>query len=502
MPDTKPTSAAEKRLGNARLAKLPASVGRPAYDRTKVTPGIVHLGLGAFARAHLGVYTDDVLAAGASDWGIVGVNFRSADVIDALKPQDGLYTLLCRENSDDRLRVIGAFLDVLNAGSELAAVLKVMTQPEIRIVTITVTEKGYCHDLATGRLNEAHPMVTADLADPMHPHSLPGLIVEALRLRRAAGVPPFTVLSCDNLPQNGRITKAVVTRFAQLRDADLGHYIADSVAFPSSMVDRITPATKEPDRATVTSGLGLADAWPVVAEPFHQWVIEDRFPEGRPAWDKAGAILTNDVHPFETMKLRCLNGAHSTLAYLSVLAGIETVADAMTDPQLPKVIRQLWDNDLIPTVPPVPGTDVTAYTHDLAARFSNPGIRHLTLQISSDGSQKLGPRLLAPAIERIAIGRAPRVVPLTVAAWMAFLRQHDGNGRTWTVADPMAARLTAIAAEHGDDPVALADALFAVSEIFPAAISGNAPFRKVTTQHLRSLLVRGVPATLTAFLFH
>jgi fructuronate reductase len=495
-----PTTAAD-RLGTARLATLPAAVARPGYDRAKVTPGIVHLGLGAFSRAHLGVYTDDVLASGATDWGIIGVNLRSPAIVDALKPQDGLYTLLCRENGDDRLRVIGAFLDVMNAATELDAVLEAMARPEIRVVTITVTEKGYCHDPATQRLNEAHPLVTTDLADPMHPRSLPGLIVEALRLRRDAGVPPFTVLSCDNLPQNGRITRAVVTRFAQLRDADLGRHVADGVAFPSSMVDRITPATKDADRATVAAGLGLDDAWPVVAEPFHQWVIEDRFPTGRPAWETAGAILTDDVHPFETMKLRCLNGAHSTLAYLSVLGGIETVADAMADPLLPKVIRQLWDDDIIPTVPPVPGTDVAAYTRDLEARFGNPGIRHLTLQISSDGSQKLGPRLLAPAAERIAVKNAPRVVPLAVAAWMAFLRQGDDQGRAWMVADPMAARLTAIARAHKNDPAALADALFAVGEIFPPAIAGDAPFRKATTQHLRSLLDRGLTATLTAFLF-
>ena len=500
MPDTtrKPTVA--KRLGNARLAKLPATVARPAYDRKTVTAGIVHLGLGAFSRAHLGVYTDDVLAQGATDWGVVGVNLRSPDVIDALKPQDGLYTLLCRDGGVDTLRVIGAFLDAMSASDQLDDVLTLMAKPEIRIVTITVTEKGYCHDPATGSLNEAHPMVQADLANPTRPRSLPGLIVEALRLRREAGVPPFTVLSCDNLPDNGKVARRVVTRFAELRDPDLGRFIGETVAFPSSMVDRITPATRDIDRAAVRAGLGMTDAWPVVSEPFRQWVIEDRFPTGRPAWDKVGAILTDDVRPFETMKLRCLNGAHSTLAYLSVLAGIETVADAMADPLLPKVIRHLWDDDLIPTVPPVPGTDVTAYTRALEARFRNPGIRHLTLQISSDGSQKLGPRLIAPAIERIAVGKAPRAVPLTVAAWMAFLRQGDDKGRNWLVVDPMAARLTAIAKRHADDPAALADALFAVSDIFPVAISGNAPFRKATTQHLRSLLARGVPATLSAFL--
>lgn len=489
-----------KRLGNDSLAALPSAVARPAYDRAKVTPGIVHLGLGAFCRAHLGVYTDDVLAAGSQDWGLVGVDLMSPDIREALKPQDGLYALLNRQDGVDHLRVVGAFVDVMALADQLDDVLALMVKPEIRVVTITVTEKGYCHDPATGRLNESHPMIQADLANPTRPRSLPGLIVEALRLRRQTGVPPFTVLSCDNLAQNGKVAQQVVTRFAELSDAELSSWIAGNVAFPSSMVDRITPATRDIDRAAVAAGLGMTDAWPVVSEPFRQWVIEDHFPTGRPAWDKVGAILTDDVHPFETMKLRCLNGAHSTLAYLSVVAGIETIADAMADPLLPKVIRHLWDDDIIATVPPVPGTDVTAYTHDLEARFRNPEIRHLTIQISSDGSQKLGPRLLGPAAERIAAGKAPRVVPLTVAAWMAFLRQRDETGRTWTVADPMAARLTAIAAEHADDPQALVDALFAITEIFPAAVAGNAAFRKATTQHLRSLLTRGVSATLSAFL--
>jgi fructuronate reductase len=488
------------RLGRATLAALPASVERPRYDTAMLKTGIVHIGLGAFARAHLAVYTDDVLSDGDRRWGIVGVNLHSAAQRQALAPQDGLYTLVTRGNGTDRLRVIGALRDVLSAADQLAEVLDVLASPDVCIVSLTVTEKGYCHDPSSGRLDERHPAIVADLAHPETPSSMPGLIVEALRRRRAAGIAPFAVLSCDNLPNNGKVAGRVVTRFAELIDAGLGAFIAGNVAFPSTMVDRITPATSDADRATVAAALGVEDAWPVVAEPFRQWVIEDRFPAGRPAWETAGAILTDDVHPFETMKLRCLNGAHSTLAYLSVVAGVETVADAMADAQLPKVIRRLWDDDIIATVPPVPGTDVAAYTRDLEARFRNPDVRHRTLQIASDGSQKLGPRLLVPAAELIASGKAPSMIPLTIAAWMAFLRGHDGTGRTWTVADPMAPRLTALASDAGDNATALANALFAVAEIFPAPVADNAAFRAATVAHLDTILTTGVPAALAAAL--
>lgn len=496
--DTSAIDDDKPHLNEHALDSLPA-ITRPAYDRRAVTPGIVHLGLGAFCRGHLGVYTEDVLAAGATDWGIVGVNLMSPAIREALKPQDCLYTLINRIEGVDHFRVIGSLLDIMAAPDQLEDVLSVMCRPEIRVVTITVTEKGYCHDPATGRLNEAHPAVIADLAAPETPKTLPGLVVEAIRRRRAAGAEPFTVLSCDNLAQNGIVTGRVVTRFAELRDAELGKWIAANIAFPCSMVDRITPATSDTERTAVLTGLGIRDAWPVVSEPFRQWAIEDNFQNGRPAWETAGAILVKDVAPFETMKLRCLNGTHSTLAYLSVLAGIETVAGAMADPHLPKVIRRLWDEDLIATVPPVPNTDIVAYTHALEARYRNPEIRHLTIQISSDGSQKLGPRLLEPAAERIVDGHGVNVVPLTVAAWMAFLLESDGKGRTWKVADPMADRLTAIARENGNNAEKLAGALLAIGEIFPARVAENPAFRAAVIKHLENLLIHGVRATLEAF---
>ncbi|PWC31377.1 mannitol dehydrogenase family protein [Azospirillum sp. TSO35-2] len=489
-----------ERLSDALLDRLPASVARPAYDRAAVTPGIVHLGLGAFCRAHLATYTDAVLAAGATDWGIVGVDLLSPAIRDALKPQDCLYTVLTREDGRDQVQVVGSFIDAMATADQRDAVIALMARPEIRIVTLTVTEKGYCQDAATGALDEAHPLIRADLADPAQPRSVPGLLVEAIRARRAAGVPPFTVLVCDNLAQNGTKVRGIVIRFAELRDPELAAYIAAQVSFPCTMVDRITPATQDADRLAVDTALGFEDRWPVVTEPFRQWVIEDRFPLGRPAWETAGAIIVDDVHPFELMKLRCLNGAHSLLAYLSVVAGIGTVAEAMADPQLPAVVRRLWAEDLIPTLPPVPDTDIPAYTQALEARFRNPGIRHRTLQISSDGSQKLPPRLLEPARERIAAGVQPTVIPLAVAAWMRFLLGEDEAGAVYAVADPLAGDLTRIAQAHRDDSAALVDALFAVEDIFAPELAADAGFRAAVAAQLDSLMHVGVRATLTAFL--
>jgi fructuronate reductase len=492
--------AVSDRLGNAALAALPAAVRRPAYDRNAVAPGIVHIGLGAFCRAHAMVYTDDVLEQGAKDWGIIGVDLMSPAIQDALKPQDCLYTLLSRDKGADSLRVVGSILDVMVTSDQKAQVFDLMTRPEIRIVTLTVTEKGYCQDAATGSLDENHPAIIADLADPTDPRSVPGFLTEALRLRRKAGVAPFTVLVCDNLAQNGIKVRKIVTRFATLRDEELGRFISETVSFPCTMVDRITPATQETDRQAVTAGLGFSDAWPVVTEPFRQWVIEDDFPLGRPAWEKAGAIMVEDVLPYELMKLRCLNGSHSTLAYLSVVAGIETIADAMVDEDLPKVIRRLWDEDLIRTLPPVPGTDVVAYTHDLETRFRNTGVRHLTLQISSDGSQKLPPRLLEAAAELYASGRSPKAIPLTIAAWMRFLSCRNELGQEYNVTDPHAERLTAIASACGDDAEKLVDGLFAIREIFGDVLPANAHFRAQVIRHLSSLMEHGVRETLKVFL--
>ncbi len=493
-------TASAKRLGNALTSALPAAVQRPSYDRKAVSPGIAHIGLGAFCRAHLAVYTDDVLENGAKDWGIVGIDTMSPAIRDALKPQDCLYTLLARNDGKDTLRVVGSMLDVMITSDQRREIFDLLVDPKIRIVTLTVTEKGYCQDAATGSLDEKHPAILADLANPTVPNSIPGLLTEAIRLRRQAGQQPFTVLVCDNLAQNGAKVRDIVSRFATLRDMELGQFIRENVSFPCTMVDRITPATQDADRATVATALGAEDAWPVVTEPFRQWVIEDRFPLGRPDWEKVGAIMVDDVHPFEMMKLRCLNGAHSTLAYLSVVAGIETISDAMADPDLPNIIRKLWDKDLIPSLPIVPGTNVEDYTRELETRFQNRGVRHLTLQISSDGSQKLPPRLLEAARELYAAGKTPDVIPLTVAAWMRFLSGKNEQGQDYKIADPHAERLATIAANAGDDPRLLADSLFAIRDIFGDDLPANEHFRTAVVGHLSNLMTQGTAKTLKTFL--
>ena len=322
--DVSPLSLASavpvRRLSLATLADLPADVARPAYDPAGVSPGIVHLGVGAFMRAHLAVYTDDILAAGAHDWGIIGVNPLSSAPRQALTPQDGLYTVALRDAAGDRLRVVGSLREVLTAPEDPGLVLARMTASATRIVTLTVSEKGYCQDAATGALDEAHPAIVADLKADALPRSVPGLLTEAIRRRRAAGLGPFTVLVCDNLSQNGSKAHGIVTRFAALRDPELARFVAESVSFPNTMVDRITPATRDEDRHSISARLGLVDAWPVICEPFRQWVIEDRFTAGRPRWEDVGATLVDDVLPFEIMKLRCLNGTHSAMAYIGVLA--------------------------------------------------------------------------------------------------------------------------------------------------------------------------------------
>ncbi|MDQ2081962.1 mannitol dehydrogenase family protein [Xanthobacteraceae bacterium Astr-EGSB] len=499
MNDKQANQAARPRLSEAVLGSLPAAVRRPRYDRKAVTPGILHIGLGAFCRAHLGTYTEDVLETGVTDWGIVGIDMLAPDIRAALKPQDCLYTVMTREGGKEDFQVVGSFLDVMATTDQLPAVLAWAVRPEIRIVTLTVTEKGYCQDPATGKLDEKHPAVVADLANPSAPRSVPGMLTELIRLRRAAGLAPFTVLVCDNLMQNGKRVRGIVTRFAQLRDPELGRFVEDNILFPCTMVDRITPATQDAERAAVAAGLGIEDQWPIVTEPFKQWVIEDHFAAGRPPWELAGATMVDNVDAFEIMKLRCLNGTHSTLAYLGVLAGIETIADTMTDPHLPTVIRRLWDQDLVPTLTPIPGTDFNAYTKALEARYRNPAIRHRTLQISSDGSQKLGPRLLEPALERLQDGACAQVIPLTVAAWMRFLLGKDDNGQTYTVSDPMADRLTKLARDNSATAATLSKALLAVGDIFPAELVADKSFTSAVERHLASLMTRGVRQTLTDF---
>ncbi|MES0091852.1 mannitol dehydrogenase family protein [Mesorhizobium sp. M0030] len=439
-----------RRLSNATVQSLPASVAVPPYDRASVAPGIVHLGVGAFHRAHQAAYVDDCLAAGETGWGIVGVSLRSPDTRDALTPQDGLYTLAVRGSDGEALHIIGSIQSMLVAPEDPGAVLAALTDPRTRIVTLTITEKAYLR-AADGSLDENHPDIVHDLGNPGSPRTAHGFLAEALVRRRAAGTPPFTVLCCDNLPANGATLHRLLVGFAKLRDAGaaasgdaaLAGHIADDVAFPSSMVDRIVPATTDADRARIAVELGLEDAWPVMTEPFRQWVIENRFPAGRPAWEKFGVTMVEDVRPFEDMKLRLLNGAHSGIAYIGLLSGHVTVDRAFADPAIRAFVDRLWA-EAIPTLPGDAGLDTSAYTAELAERFSNTALAHRTAQIANDGSQKLPQRIVATAIERIQAGLVPEHLTLVIAAWIAACEARGKDLPEAHFTDPLDAALAAL----------------------------------------------------------
>lgn len=443
-----------KRLSNATLAGLPAAVARPRYDRAAMTPGIVHLGIGAFHRAHQAVMTEAAIEAGGRDWGILGASLRSAETRDALAPQDGLYAVAVREPAGERLQVVGSVLGTFVAPEDPGALLAAMADPRIRIVSLTVTEKGYCHDPATGELVAAHPDIVHDLVHPHAPRSAVGFVVAALAERRRDGTSPFAVLCCDNLPSNGATVRKVVAGFADMLDPALGAHVRSDVAFPSTMVDRIVPATADEDRARISSALGLVDAWPVVTEPFTQWVIEDHFPAGRPAWERGGAEFVGSVAPYEAMKLRMLNGAHSSLAYLGALAGHETVADAANDPRFVAFLQRFWA-EVAPSLQTAPGLDAGAYARRLLERFQNRAIRHRLLQIAMDGSQKLPQRLLGTIRDNRAAGQPIGELALGVAAFLRFMatRQPD-------VRDPLAALFAERAGAGG------AEAMLGIGQVF------------------------------------
>lgn len=476
------------RLTRQNLPSLPPAIGRPGYDASGVSVGIVHLGIGAFHRAHQSVYTDDVLARDPS-WGICGVSLRSADTRDALGPQDDLYTLKVQDGSGEQLRVIASVVETLVAPESPEAVLARMVDPATRIVSLTITEKGYCHNPATGMLDENHTDVLHDLKNPENPRSAIGFIVEALAQRRSANVPPFTLLSCDNLPSNGHVLKRVIVRFAQLRSKELGDFIR-GVSVPSTMIDRIVPATTDADREAVAAALGVTDAWPVVTEPFSQWVIEDDFPLGRPAWDAAGAVFVTDVSVYENMKLRLLNGSHSTLAYLGVLAGAETVADAMALDGMQDLIEGLMRDEASPTLPVLSGFDLPAYRRDLIARFNNPALRHKTMQIAMDGSQKLPQRLLNTIRDRIATGQPYPAMALGVAAWIGYVSRRDQNGDIIKVNDPLADRI-ASSLQATTSPSERVDAILGLSDVFGQDLPHSATFRKRLVQYLSAIEIEG-----------
>lgn len=482
------------RLSNATLATLPAEVARPSYDRAAVKAGVVHLGIGAFHRAHQAAVFDAALTAGDLRWGIIGVSLRSPSVRDQLVPQDGLYTLVEREGDARRLQLIGAVQTVLVAPEDPAAVVAALASPDTHLVTLTITEKGYKLDPATGALIEADADVAADLASLEAPRTAPGFLVAALARRRAAGLPPFTAISCDNLPHNGARLRQAVLRMAAAHDAELAAWIKAEGAFPQTMVDRIVPATTDADVAELARSLGVEDQPMVKTEPFSQWVIEDRFAGPRPDFAALGVQLTDDVAPWEEAKLRLLNGAHSGIAYLGGLAGIDFVHEVVALPEGHRFVERLWD-EAESTLSPPPGLDVAAYRAQLMARFTNAALQHRTRQIAMDGSQKLPQRLLASiAACRATDTRCP-ALKLAVAAWMRWQEGIDDQGRAFTVDDPLAAR-TAAALEGTVTAEEKVAALLALDAIFPPALAEDAALAQLLAAWLHRLETEGARATL------
>jgi mannitol 2-dehydrogenase len=445
-------------LSNEVLGNLPKDVEVPVYDRSKVTPGIVHFGVGGFHRSHQAFTIDNLLAQGlAQDWGIIGVGLLKSDeqMLAALEPQDCLYTLVTKFPSGlMNYRVIGSIISYLHASQNPQAVLDWLSKPEIRIVSLTITEGGYSFDRVTGEFDPTAPGVAEDLHGSGTPVSAFGYIVEGLRLRRELGIAPFTVQSCDNIQSNGDVAKKMIIEFARYKDPELAEWIRANVAFPNAMVDRITPATSPQDISSTSAKLGVADNWPVPCEPFFQWVIEDHFPQGRPPYEKANVQMVDDVAPYELMKLRLLNASHQGLCFFSHLIGYKYVHEAMEDPLIVELLRKYMDEEATPTLLPVPGADLDDYKSQIIARFSNGYILDTIARLAAESSDRI-PKFILPVVHELLKANLPvRLSAAIIASWARYAEAIDEQGNTIEVVDPLKEQLIAIAKNQRKKPAA------------------------------------------------
>jgi mannitol 2-dehydrogenase len=485
-------------LRQRTLDALPDAVPRPAYDRTQVTEGIVHFGVGGFHRAHQAMYVDALMNEGkALDFGIVGVGTMPQDtrMRDALNDQDGLYTLVVKHPDGRREpRVIGSILRFLHAADDPGAVLAVMRAASTRIVSLTITEGGYLFHPSTGEFDAEHPLIQPDLAEDATPTTPFGLIVEALRLRREDGTAPFTVMSCDNIPGNGDVAKKMIVAFARLKDPDLAHWIESSVRFPNSMVDRITPVTAPEDITALAEEFGVEDAWPVVCEPFTQWALEDSFEgggAGRPAFEDVGVQLVPDVEPYELMKLRLLNASHQALCYVGYLSGYRYAHEVCQDPLFVDFLLAYMDREATPTLHDVPGVDLTAYKHQLIERFANPEVRDTLARLCAESSDRI-PKWLVPVIRtNLEKGGEIERSALVVASWARYAEGVDEQGEPIRVVDQLKDRVMAAAARQQHEPLA-----FVRDEQLFGDLATNERFAEAYTRWLDSLHHAGARATL------
>ena len=473
------------------------SVQMPGYDRKSLTPGIVHIGLGNFHRAHMAVYLDDLFGLGLGhDWAIIGAGVRPADAAmrEALLAQDCLSTVIELDPTGRSCRRIGAMVDFLPVEPGNASLIAAMSRPEIRIVSLTVTEGGYFIDPASGAFDPTAPAIAADAAQPDAPGTAFGAIVAALKARRAAGIAPFTVMSCDNLPGNGEVTRNAVLGLARLSDPDLGAWIGATVAFPNAMVDRITPATGPRERAMAAT-FGLDDPVPVTCEPFRQWVVEDHFPAGRPALERVGVTFSREVHAYEMMKIRILNGGHAIIAYPAGLMDIELVHEAMADPLIAGFLDRVETEEVVPYVPPVPDTVIADYYQVIRQRFSNPEVADTTRRLCLDGSNRQ-PKFIIPSLrDALAAGRSVEGLALVSALWCRYCAGVTDSGAVIAANDPDWDRLTMLAQQAKDQP-----ALWLAQKAIYGETVQEPRFRAAFAQHLTGLWAEGTRAVLTAWL--
>ena len=485
-----------KNISNTELNSI---VSTPNYDRRNLKSRIVHLGFGAFHRAHQGLFTDEVARKSDSDWGICEVNlFGGEALIKDLRNQDHLYTVAEKGADATDVKVIGSVTESLHPILDgVEAVIEKMAEPQVAIVSMTITEKGYCADPATGLLDKNNPLVIADLEHPTRPKSALGYIVQALKLRRQRNVAPFTVMSCDNVQENGHVAKAAILEFARLLDPELGTWIEENVTFPCTMVDRIVPAATEETLTEITTLLGVQDPCGIACEPFRQWVIEDNFVAGRPNWNIAGAEFVSDVVPYEEMKLRMLNGSHSFLAYLGYLGGYAHISDTMTDQGYRKAALDMMMLAQAPSLTMPEGTDLEGYANLLIDRFTNPSLKHQTWQIAMDGSQKIPQRMGGSLRFHLEQGSNFKWLATGIAGWMRYVAGVDEKGHDIDLRDPMSAKLSDICDTHGLN-ASVVPALLSVEAIFAADIGKNPLVIDAVTHAYQSLIDNGARATVSA----
>ena len=485
------------KLSNAALASLPAEVGRPGYDRSALTPGIVHIGVGNFHRAHQAVYLDALFNTGAGhDWALVGAGVRAHDgtMREMLAAQDYLTTVVELAPEGHRAHVTGAMIDFVEVAPDNGPLIAAMARQEIRIVSLTVTEGGYYLD-PHGAFDGGHADMARDAANPDAPTSAFGAILKALRLRRAAGLDPFTVMSCDNLPGNGHVAANTIIGLAALSDPAFARWVGENVAFPNGMVDRITPATGDRERALVAREFGIEDAWPVLCEPFIQWVLEDNFPTGRPALETVGVTFTDQVHAFEAMKIRILNGGHAIIAYPAGLLDIAFAHEAMADAQIAAFLHRVETEEIVPHVPPVPDTSLTNYLALIEGRFGNPDIGDTIRRLCLDGSNRQ-PKFIVPSLrDNLSAGQVPSGLCLLSALWCRYCYGVTESGAEIAPNDPNWDALTARARAARDHPATW----LAMRDVY-GDLGDDAAFTAAFATALDAVWRDGVRAVLAKYL--